>query len=230
MRTKRQQAEVKRWYWNRRNLKDWLRMAVWRVRSNGVMALRSGLLGPPFGRGALPAPQAADDPRFAFLSDPQAIIESTRLRLIPFQAADLNRLIDLFEPSAGEDPSRPRYWTTEYILAQEMLVAYHSWIVELKSNGECIGHCGLTEMDVDSTTEQEIGYRIGGRHQGQGYATEAAAAVRDFLFRQGVTRVISAIAADNIASQRVALKNGMRWEKRTHWQGRDFEIFAAAMS
>ena len=44
MRTKRQQAEVKRWYWNRRNLKDWLRMAVWRVRSNGVMALRSGLL------------------------------------------------------------------------------------------------------------------------------------------------------------------------------------------
>ena len=86
---------------------------------------------------------------------------------------------------------------------------------------------GLTEMQIDGVIEPEIGYRVGERYQGQGYATEAACAVRDYLFRQGVHRVISAIAADNIASQRVALKNGMHREKRAEWQGRSVEIYAA---
>ena len=227
MLTSKQRTEIQRWFWKRRNMADRLRIALWRIRQDGVLALRSGLLGPPFGRPDPAASQLADAPHLGFLNNPHPELETSRLRLRGFDLPNLDRLIELFEPDAGGDPAAPRYWTIEYILMRELLTANHTWIIQLKATGECLGHCGVTEMQIDGVIEPEIGYRVGERFQGQGYATEAACAVRDYLFRQGVHRVISAIAADNIASQRVALKNGMRREKRAEWQGQSVEIYAA---
>ena len=48
-------------------------------------------------------------------------------------------------------------------------------------------------------------------HWKQGYATEAAQASRDFAFgHELVETLISLIHVDNVASQRVAERNGMR--------------------
>lgn len=202
---------------------DRLRIALWQVRQNGLLSLRSGL----FNRSERHRLSVATDPRFAFLNAPQNELKTPRLRLTTFGISDLERLVELFEPDAGRDSALPRYWTVEYILAHELLFGYQTWVINLKTTGECLGHCSLTEMLIDGVAEQEIGYRVGERYQGRGYATEAATAVREFLFQQGVQRVISTIATDNTASQRVALKNGMHWEKQVEKHGRLVEIYAA---
>jgi RimJ/RimL family protein N-acetyltransferase len=91
---------------------------------------------------------------------------------------------------------------------------YGLFSVILKSNGELVGDCGLEHMEVDGSPEVEIGYDFRSTYWGQGLATEAAAAVRNYAFQElGLGRVISLIRPDNPASMRVAEKIGMVKEK-----------------
>ncbi|MBR5501442.1 MAG: GNAT family N-acetyltransferase [Oscillospiraceae bacterium] len=57
------------------------------------------------------------------------------------------------------------------------------WAVCLKDTGELIGDCGLTMQQIGSEIKPEIGYHIRADKQRNGYATEAAKAVRDWAFR-----------------------------------------------
>jgi RimJ/RimL family protein N-acetyltransferase len=60
----------------------------------------------------------------------------------------------------------------------------------------------------------EIGWRLMRSAWGQGYATEAARAVRDYAFNTlGLQRLIAMIDPSNLASIRVAKKIGMCYEK-----------------
>ena len=73
---------------------------------------------------------------------------------------------------------------------------------------------------VDGVEEIEIGYRLDPKYWGRGLATEAAEAVRDHAFNDlGLGHVISLIHPNNIASRRVAEKNGMTVEKETIFRG-----------
>ena len=66
--------------------------------------------------------------------------------------------------------------------------------------------------------------------QGQGYATEAAAASRDFARTVlGAKRLVAIIHPDNRPSQRVSEKIGLRPEKHAIVHGRDCIIYAAAL-
>ena len=84
------------------------------------------------------------------------------------------------------------------------------WAMVLKANGEFIGDCGLVVQEVDGANEIEIGYHVRRDLWGQGFATEAARACRDYGFaRLPADRLISLIRPENLASRRVAEKNGM---------------------
>ena len=84
------------------------------------------------------------------------------------------------------------------------------WASVLKSSGEVIGDCGLTVQRVDDVDEVEIGYHTRRDLWGQGLASEAAQGCRDYGFdRLSVDRLISIIRLENLASRRVAQKNGM---------------------
>jgi RimJ/RimL family protein N-acetyltransferase len=104
------------------------------------------------------------------------------------------------------------------------------WILTTPDGG-FVGDCGLTPQVVDGVTELEVGYHVLPARHGRGYATEAAAASRDFartVLR--ATRLIAIIHPDNRPSQRVAEKIGLRPEKRTTVHGgRDAVIYAAAL-
>jgi RimJ/RimL family protein N-acetyltransferase len=68
--------------------------------------------------------------------------------------------------------------------------------------------------ELEDPLEMEIGWVIGSAYWNRGYATEAAAACRDHAFGPlGRDRVISLIAAENVASIRVAEKIGERYER-----------------
>jgi RimJ/RimL family protein N-acetyltransferase len=95
------------------------------------------------------------------------------------------------------------------------------------AEGDFIGDCGLTPQVVDDVDELEVGYHVLPALQGRGYATEAAAASRDFARTAlGAPRLIAIIHPDNRPSQRVAEKTGLRPEKHTVHNGRDVIIYA----
>jgi RimJ/RimL family protein N-acetyltransferase len=76
------------------------------------------------------------------------------------------------------------------------------------------GEAGLTWQDVNGTMRLEIGYHLLPRWQGQGLATEAAAACRDFARdRLRAQEVIAIVHPENRASTRVAEKIGMQREE-----------------
>ncbi|MFF2346884.1 GNAT family N-acetyltransferase [Pseudarthrobacter sp. NPDC058119] len=87
---------------------------------------------------------------------------------------------------------------------------YGLWIVETH-DGEFIGDCGLTWQQVNGAQKLEVGYHVRSDLHGQGYATEAAAACRDYARKDLVAQELIAIVhPDNRASERVAEKIGMR--------------------
>ncbi len=90
------------------------------------------------------------------------------------------------------------------------------FVIERRSDGRFVGRAGLLVWDTRRWThstlaeagghaQPELGWALARVHWGVGYATEAARAVRDWARdERQIGRLISLIAPDNIASQRVA--------------------------
>lgn len=65
-------------------------------------------------------------------------------------------------------------------------------------------------MDEEGVAVAELGYDFRSDYWNQGYATEAAIAVRNYAFNiLRLPRLISLIRVKNMASQRMAVKVGM---------------------
>lgn len=88
------------------------------------------------------------------------------------------------------------------------------WVIETHE-GRFVGDCGLTMQDVEGEQMVEVGYHVHLDLRGQGLATEAAAAVRDTARDVGVAHLVAIIRPENIPSQRVADKVGLRLERRS---------------
>ena len=85
----------------------------------------------------------------------------------------------------------------------------------------------LTRASTDGPKELEVGYTIGKPYWGQGYATEAAAAARDFALEQlGARRLIALIIHGNDASENVARKLGLEYERDIRFGRREANLFA----
>jgi [ribosomal protein S5]-alanine N-acetyltransferase len=103
---------------------------------------------------------------------------------------------------------------------------YQTWgfgpyaVVESRRQ-EVIGYCGLFLFpDINGRPEVEIGYRLKRAAWGQGYATEAALAVRDYAFTTlCLKRLIALIDPSNTTSIRVAEKIGMQYETEVMLKG-----------
>ena len=95
-----------------------------------------------------------------------------------------------------------------------------------KQTGEFIGLCGLLLQLVDGKQELEVGYQILPSHWGKGYATEAARLFMEYAADNKLTdSIVSVIDVGNIASEKVAEKNGLTREKRIEYQGLDVWVY-----
>lgn len=86
------------------------------------------------------------------------------------------------------------------------------WAVVLKESGEMIGQCGLTMQEVSGQDRQvlEIGYLFQKAFWHCGYAIESAKACKKYAFEVLKAKEVFSIIRDtNIASQKVAQRNGM---------------------
>lgn len=108
-----------------------------------------------------------------------------------------------------------------------------------KDDGAVIGRVGLLVWNTDTwepttraeaedgRTEVEVGYTLGRDYWGRGYATEAAGAVRDFALRElGADRLIALIIHGNTASENVARKLGLEYERDILLGRREAQLFA----
>lgn len=95
-----------------------------------------------------------------------------------------------------------------------------------KKSGSFIGQCGLLVHTLDEQEELEIGYSLMRESRGLGYALEAAKKCRDFAFQNDFAdTLISIIHPDNLASQQVAVKNGMKLSKQTVYNGMPVNVY-----
>lgn len=161
--------------------------------------------------------------------------ETERLTFRLLNRNDFDSWLELFkEPTAGkflgmEDIPTPEAqcekWFTLCERRYEKNLGGMNVLID-KQTHLLIGQCGLLIQEVDGTDELEIGYSILPRYWNMGYATEAAQKCRDFAFEQAYAdSLISITRTDNIKSQKVALKNGMKKEKQTLFRDLMVNIF-----
>ncbi|WP_009633524.1 GNAT family N-acetyltransferase [Synechocystis sp. PCC 7509] len=120
-----------------------------------------------------------------------------------------------------------KQWLEERVFKFYEQRGWGLWATIYKMNNKLIGRCGLTPQLVDGTEEIEIGYLLAKEYWGMGLATEAACFSRDYgLEKLGANRLISLIDPDNIASQKVALKVGLTYEKNTFMWNKTVRVYA----
>ena len=94
------------------------------------------------------------------------------------------------------------------------------FILESAADRRMVGQAGLMIFDrrgwtpstwagAGSHAQPELGWALSRAYWGRGYATEAAAAIRDWAFeRPNIDRLVSLISPANVRSQRVAERLG----------------------
>ena len=146
------------------------------------------------------------------------ILETPRLELREMNLADMAALSSMLQDervmyayNGAFDDEETRAWM-EKQLRRYREFGFGLWGMFLKDTDEMIGQCGITMQEYRAAQVPEIGYLLAYGHWHNGYATEAAAACRAYGFDALHFDALYSIIRDtNVASQRVALRNGMRW-------------------
>ena len=150
-------------------------------------------------------------------------IETTRLRLRRFTPNDLN---DLLAIRADQDVMRyigigkPESLEQVQIHLDKIRLHWEQhgfgwWAVVPKDADKLIGWCGLVHLE--NTEDIEIGYAFAKRYWGNGFASEAGAAVIKYGFEAlGLDRIVAIAWPENIVSRRVMDHLGMTYVKMHH--------------
>lgn len=165
------------------------------------------------------------------------ILETERLLLRHLTPDDLDDLYALYcDPEITKFiPDAPR----NYAEAKEELEWHQHghprhpelglWATVHKASGQFIGRCGLLPWQIDGVDEVEVAYTIARNYWGQGLASEAALAIRDYAFQHlGLTRLVCLIDDGNRASARVAEKMGMAFEREAEDEIGPFLLYSMA--
>jgi RimJ/RimL family protein N-acetyltransferase len=132
---------------------------------------------------------------------------------------------------AGEmlgDRAVMRWLGGEIVPAEDVPAVVEKWIgrwddngcgpfsIIRKEDGRWLGRSGILVWDVRTWThttfasagehaQPELGWGLAREHWGNGYATEAVRAVREWAFAElGIERLVSVIAPGNLRSERLA--------------------------
>ncbi len=153
-------------------------------------------------------------------------LATPRLVLRPWSATDLEPLTEMCADSdvmrfIGDGRTRSATEAQHLIAKSDESWQRHGWglfAIERIDTGTFIGFCGLARPELLQPLQPavEIGWRLRRRVWGQGFATEAAAAVVDWAFTDvSLDRLLAVVQLDNLPSHRVAAKLGMHRDQRT---------------
>ena len=145
------------------------------------------------------------------------ILETSRLILREYTLDDFDALYAILsDPETMKHYPRPydengtMRWLN-WSLDNYKQYGFGLWAIEIKETGEFIGDCGITMQNIDEETLPEIGYHIHKKYWRQGYAKEAASAVREWFFNNTTfDTVYSYMTTANVASYSTAASIGMQ--------------------
>jgi len=153
---------------------------------------------------------------FVPLSTPRLALAALTLEDAPtiFAYASDPEISDRVAWPCHENIAASRYFIARSLVGYAQ-GGHYEWGLKRRVDGTLIGTCGFGEIDL-TRRAGDINYVLAKPYWGQGYATEAAAAVLQFGFIQLGLRVIEANAfPENIASLHVLAKLGMRYRETT---------------
>ena len=165
----------------------------------------------------------------------KVILETTRLILrhqVPEDLDDLwalycNPEITKYIPDAPRSREEAKEELEWHMNGHPRFPELGLWATIHKETGTFIGRCGLLPWTIDVQNEVEVAYAITEEYWGQGLATEAARAIMNYGFEKlNLSRLISVIDAENIASQKLARKIGMVFEREARDEMGPFLIYS----
>lgn len=151
------------------------------------------------------------------------IIETERLYLRTWETSDVQPYWAINQdPKVIEFLPGPMTMeaVNQFIVAKNQQQAergFTLWATELKATRELIGFVGLnyTNWEAHFTPAVEVGWRLGSRYWGNGYATEGAEAALEFGFNTiGLNEIVSFTVPMNNRSLRVMEKIGLRYDPK----------------
>ena len=147
---------------------------------------------------------------------PNILIETNRLLLREMTLSDIEALSSILQDENVMYAYHGAFSDEETLAwMQKQLQRYKEhgfglWGMFLKNTGEMIGQCGITMQEYKGGQVPEIGYLLAHKCWHKGYATEAATACREYGFNVLRFDALYSIIRDtNVASQNVAIRNGM---------------------
>ena len=158
------------------------------------------------------------------------ILETERLYLRELNQGDfeaLSRILTdketMYAYNGAFSPEETQEWL-DMQLTRYKKYGFGLWAAVLKEKDEMIGQCGITLQPWKDKEVLEIGYLFRRDCWHKGFATEAAAACKEYAFTKlNADKIHSIIRDTNIPSQNVAKRNGMSitdsWVK--HYRGID---------
>lgn len=165
--------------------------------------------------------------------DRKTILETERLILRTFIPDDARVLASVIETITHEQYKQLSL--LEYaqgFIEHSIIPSYEQngfglWALIHKQTDELIGYCGLHKVNVSGEEKIELAYRIAKKFRGQGLATEAAIAVRDYWFNVlSLSEIVSCIAHDNTASIKVAERVGLKYLKDGELFGKPCKVYS----
>jgi RimJ/RimL family protein N-acetyltransferase len=144
-------------------------------------------------------------------------LRTARLDLAPLTVEDAAEMAvvladpGLYSFTGGEPPGvetlTRRYGRLVAGPADPSREAWHNWIVRLAGDGTLVGTVQATIHP--GAADAEVAWVIGVPWQGRGYASEAAAALVDWLAQTGVATVFALVHPGHAASSAVARRIGL---------------------
>ncbi|MGY1857307.1 GNAT family N-acetyltransferase [Modestobacter sp. SYSU DS0290] len=154
-----------------------------------------------------------------------------RLRAWTTDAADLARLADLYSRDevtrwlGGPPTVPPAELVQRWELVHQLDSRHGCWAIEPRDGGPVAGTLLLKPLP-NGVGEVEVGWHLHPDSWGSGYATEAARAVVDRAFDEGLAEVYAVVRPDNTRSLAVCDRLGMTPLGRTRrWYGTEVEAF-----
>ena len=177
--------------------------------SGPVSGSASGVAGEGGAAAGAPGPWPAAEP-----------LDTARLRLEPLRAGHAAEAFPLFDderlhtwiggsPDSAEELER-RYRRQSAGRSSDGTQGWLNWMLRRRSDGRLVGTVQATLLrPAAGRLTAELAWIVGTEHQGNGYAREAAAAMRAWLVERGVDTFLAHVHPDHEASAAVARALGL---------------------
>jgi len=161
------------------------------------------------------------------------LLTTQRLRLEPFNDRHFEELYYL-----NNDMEVMRYITGRKVSIDETLehielvkrnwkeLGFSSWSIFLEGTNEFIGSCGVQHIEFNRENPLEIGWRLKLSKWGQGYATEAAQCMMQFVYDNvNVDSLYAICHQENKRSEGVMQRLGMLYNGIEKWYGLETNVY-----